>query len=280
VRFHEKSRHIVTGFFYLFLNSFFLYNKGMDSDSWGKSRQQLIETVLALIGIALIAIVVVATLYRAPSCTDGKQDQHELGIDCGGPCPYLCSADEKDPTVLFVRAISPQAGRSDVIAYIDNTNMGAQLVNAPITVDLYGPNNSLVATRSGTVTIPPLTTEPLFIPDFYNGSQQVTQAFVTFTSTSSIPWVTAIKPAALATSATSISNSMQPRITAIVTNPTTIPLQNVKVVVTVFNASNTVVGASQTIISSLPGKASAPVVFTWNEPFATPGVRAEIVRAF
>jgi hypothetical protein len=252
----------------------------MDSDSWGKERKHLIEAVFALFCVAVIIIVVIATLYRAPSCTDGKQNEKELGIDCGGPCPYLCTADETAPSVRFVRAISPQAGRTDIIAYIDNSNSDAQLVNAPVTIDLYDQNESLVATEKGTITVPPSTTEPLFIPGFYNGPKVGNQAFITFVSTSTLPWVKAIKPAALPATDIQIQNGSAPRISATISNPTTLPFQNVKVIVTVFDASNKVVGASQTIIAQLPAEGSVPVIFTWNEPFATQGVRAEILRAF
>ena len=31
--------------------------------------------------------------YDPPTCGDGRQDQGETGVDCGGPCPTICCAD-------------------------------------------------------------------------------------------------------------------------------------------------------------------------------------------
>ena len=31
--------------------------------------------------------------YDPASCSDGRQDQGETGVDCGGPCPTICCAD-------------------------------------------------------------------------------------------------------------------------------------------------------------------------------------------
>src|ERR1700729_736634 len=101
---------------------------------WSMRRKRLIEILLGACAVALIAVVVIATLYKAPSCTDGKKDQGEQGIDCGGPCPYLCSSTEIAPRVMFVRAVSPEIGRTDVIAYIDNSNPNGSVQNAAYTV--------------------------------------------------------------------------------------------------------------------------------------------------
>ena len=44
------------------------------------------------IALALCCAVVFNSCEDDPTCTDGLQNQGELGIDCGGPCPAICGA--------------------------------------------------------------------------------------------------------------------------------------------------------------------------------------------
>ena len=245
--------------------------------SWSQNRQRLIEIILTLCGVAIIAAVIIATIYKAPSCMDNKQNQNETGVDCGGPCSYLCSVDETAPRVAFVRAVSPQAGRTDVIAYIDNTNTNAQVQGAKYTVDVYDLNNKLVASKNGTVNLPPNTTVPVFIPDFYLGPGLITTAFLTF-DPSSLMWQrSSTRPILPAQSQLQIFDGPTPKITATLTNPIAYPIYNEKVVATVFNEKNNAIAASHTVIPILAAQGSVPIVFTWNNEFSSKPVRVEIL---
>ncbi len=247
--------------------------------SWSTRRKHLIEAILIACAVAVIALVLVATLYKTPSCFDGKQNQGEEGIDCGGPCPYACSPNETAPSVRFARAVSPQPGRTDLIAYIDNSNSDAELENATYTVQFYGPNNTVVAQQSGTITIPPSTTAPLFIPDFYQSSATVSQVFLNFDSTT-YKWLrTKNKPIVPIPSNIQIENTTLPKISATLTNPTAQTLTNVTVVATVFNAANNAIAASQTVVPELAPQSSEPIIFTWNQPFQGTPARVDILPA-
>jgi hypothetical protein len=244
---------------------------------WAIKRQRFIEVILALCGVALLSVVVVATLYKAPSCTDGKQNQNETGVDCGGPCPYLCAIDEAAPRVTFVRAISPQQGRTDVIAYIDNSNSDAGVKSAEYTIELYDSNDSLVASKTGTIPLPPATTVPLYIPDFYVGSKIVSSAFLTFNG-NSLLWMRGASNTSLPTPTNiQIIDGPAPRITANLENPTAYSLYNETVVATVFDGKNNAIGASQTVIPLLSAQGSAPIFFTWNQEFTSKPVRVDIL---
>src|SRR3989344_5725203 len=147
--------------------------------SWASKRKVLIITLLSLVGITLVVLTVIAFVYEAPSCSDGKQNDDERGVDCGGAsCTYLCSADVDGATVRFARILRPQEGRLDVIAYIDNrdTNAAAKGVNA--VVELFDENQSLLATKTVVIDIPEGATVPVYLADVYRGSGVVSQAFV------------------------------------------------------------------------------------------------------
>jgi hypothetical protein len=248
---------------------------------WSKRRQNFIKAVLTACAVALIAVVVIATVYKAPSCTDGKKDQGELGIDCGGPCPYLCSSNENPPEVTFTRALSPEQGRTDIISYVANTNADAAAQNVPYTIEAYDNSNRLVESKTGTVTLLPATTVPIFIPNFYHGTDHVASAFLTFNvGTSTNFWYRDnARPILPGVSSIDGLNTNPPKITAILKNPIAYTTYNETVIATVFDATGNAIAASQTVIPTFPSQGSVPVVFTWNQPFASKAVRVEILPA-
>jgi hypothetical protein len=246
---------------------------------WGRRRKLIIESILWVCGVVIVGSVLFVVFYKAPTCTDGRQDGSESGVDCGVSCPYACGSQETPLAINFVRALSPQPGRIDIISYINNQNSNASAEDAAYTIDLYEKSGKEIIQKSGTISIPPGSTEPLYIPDFYSGNQQPAQVFLTF-ATSSIKWLKGTSQPILPTpSNIVIQEGSSPRITATLTNQIAYPIMNEKIVVTVFGPQNTVIAASQTVVPSLQPDGSAPLVFTWNEPFPAKAVRAEILPA-
>jgi len=244
--------------------------------SWSGRRRTLIITVIVAIFCAIIAIVLIPFFYHTPSCSDGIQNQNETGIDCGGSCAYICKAQAQSPTVQFVSALANIGTRIDVVAYIDNANADASVKNAKYTIELYGPNAILVAKYSGAIDLPPHSTVPIFIPNIYSGKQKVINVFLTF-DTESIKWFkSTVTPTVLPVSNIQVIGTTSPRITATLTNPTGVDLFNVKAIIAVFDKSNNVIAASQTIVPEIPAEESSEMVFTWNLPFAGIPAKEEV----
>lgn len=245
--------------------------------SWAGRRQFIITAIIVGVLAAILAVTLIATFYQAPSCMDNKQNQGETGIDCGGPCAHLCTAEVPAPSVRFVRQLSPVQGRTDVIAYIDNTNANAAMKGAAFTITLYGPDNIIVAEKTGTVDLPPKSTVPVFIPGFYSGLQTVARAFLTF-DTSSFNWYRYddTRPT-LTVSNIILSGDATPRLTADVSNPTALSLFRVPVVATVFDAQNNAIAASATVLQEIPPMGTAAAVFTWNAPFPATAAKEEVI---
>ncbi len=116
---------------------------------------------MLLVALGAIGFLI---FYRAPSCMDTKQNHGETGIDCGGPCQRLCTVSVAPPSVRFARPLTPVSGRTDVVAYIENKNADAQAKAAHFTIDVYGPDNLLIARKEGTVDLPPSSLVPIFVP--------------------------------------------------------------------------------------------------------------------
>jgi len=247
--------------------------------SWAGRRRFLILSIVAIVGIFIVAVTSIATFYKAPSCADHTQNQGETGIDCGGPCAYLCVADEQIPIVRFTKALLPTPNRVDIISYIDNPNASASARSVPFKVTLYAADHTVLKTDTGTVDMPAGATVPVYIPSFFTGNAEGVQAFITIDAPDTIKWYTdTSQPKVPNVAGTTLGGTNDaPRITAVLGNPNAAELRNVKAVVAVYNGSNNVIAASETLVLSIPPQGSASAIFTWNDPFTSPPARIEVI---
>ena len=74
--------------------------------SWAARRRFFILLIIGIIVVAFLTTVLISTFYKTPTCSDNVQNQSEQGIHCGGPCPYLCTALEQVPVVLFTQVLN------------------------------------------------------------------------------------------------------------------------------------------------------------------------------
>ena len=246
--------------------------------SWASRRRFLILFLLGSVAAAFFITLSIATFYKTPSCSDHTQNQGEVGIDCGGPCPYLCQDQERVPTVLFTKTIPNGTGRTDIVASIENVNSNAAAKNVPYTLALYGTNEVLLQQLTGTIDLPPGGTVPLFIPGVASGNQIIANAFLTIDPTM-IQWFTmrsdTIKPQV--TNITLTGAAAAPRITAVLTNTSISALTNIEAVALVHNAQKDVIAASKTIIPTIPPQGQATATFTWNAQFSDVPTTIEVI---
>ncbi len=86
-----------------------------------------------------------------PTCFDGKENQNETGVDCGGVCATACmeAATGEPIAVRSVTAVPTAEGRYDVVAEIVNPNntVGAKSFNYAIR--LLDAGGEVVASETG-----------------------------------------------------------------------------------------------------------------------------------
>ncbi len=245
--------------------------------SWAARRRFFILLIIGLVLGAFLIVVGYVTLHHAPSCSDGIQNEGEQGVDCGGPCPYLCTSLEQPPTVLYTTVLPGAAPDSaDIVAEIENKNPTAAAKAVPYTLRLYGADRTLVQQLTGTVDFPPGVTMPVFVPNISVGSQTVTEAFLSIASSAPRWYALSTDPRILPT----VSNTMlggtnsAPRITVLLTNPSAVVLSEVPLDVLVTDVQGNVIAASHTLVPSIGGGGTAQATFTWNKPF--PGAPSAI----
>ena len=247
--------------------------------SWASRRRFVIIAIVGAVIVAFLAILGTSIFYETPSCTDGIQNQDEAGIDCGGGCQFLCTEQERAPTVLFTKAIPNGVGRTDVVASIENINARAAAKNVPYTVTLYGAKQVFVQEVKGTIDLPPASTIPVFIPGVSSGNQKVTGAFLVIDA-SSPRWFTMSSNPRIVPVVSNISvsgSASSPRVDAILSNASVTTMTNVPVVVFVHDEKGEVIAASQTIVPTIPAQDKSAATFTWNSAFSSAPAAIEVV---
>jgi len=247
--------------------------------SWAGRRRLIILIIIGAIVAAFLATLFISTFYKAPSCTDGVQNQAETGVDCGGPCAYLCTDQEQAPTVLFTKAVSNGEGRLDAIAEVENKNIGAAARNVPYTITLYGTNQALIGETSGMLDLPPSGIVPVFVPGLSSSNQVVSGAFLEINPSSfewySMPTDTRIVPTVSSPQLGGTASA--PRITATLTNNSVTPITNVRAIVFVHDSTGDIIAASATLVSAIPAQGQATVLFTWNGAFTGVPALIEVI---
>ncbi len=245
--------------------------------SWASTRRTLILTSIFGVIAVLLAVVLIATLYETPSCNDGKKNQDESGVDCGAACEKVCTVGTLPPVVQFVRDVPGPGGRVDVIAYVENKNGDSAARDISYTIELFGESHEVLATKTGTVDLPPSSEVPLYIQNVYAGGQSVSEVFMTFDENAN-SWFRYVdtRPVVRIEDVQTTGTEREPKVTSVVKNGTAYPLKNVRVVATVFNEENNAIAASQTILGVLPAEGSAVATFTWSAPFIGTAARIDV----
>lgn len=216
--------------------------------------------MLIFAGLALPTFLAV---YEAPSCSDGRQNQKELGVDCGGPCSILCNAQALSPIVLWQREFKGNAGTYNALAYIENPNLDSSAKNVPYLFTFYDDRGVNIYEREGRTDIPANKIFPIF-EDRLEIKERV-PAKVTFEFTRSPIWeVDKRQPLDIRVSNQSLLEDRSfPRVVATVENKSTTPLYDVSVIAIVYDSNDNAVNASRTIIDMLDKNSKEDVVFTW-----------------
>lgn len=232
--------------------------------SWATRRRILYLTgVIIFFAIVIGGPVAYYFLTIPPTCHDGVQNQGETAIDEGGPCLLLNPADLQPEGVLWARTFDVRPGVADAVAYIDNPNKDAGVMQVPYELDLYDKNNALVADLSGQTFVMPGGITPVFVGDINVGNR--VPEYAQFKFVASLTWEKAIgfsQAIKVTDEQTSISASST-KLSALVTNSSVSDIRGVTFVATVFDPGGNAMATSQTALQDLPGGASQQIYFTW-----------------
>jgi hypothetical protein len=239
-------------------------------NSWSTNRKRLILFLVIIVLGVLIGGPVYFFFHKEPTCFDQKQNADETGVDCGGSCTLVCTTEtlplimKGDPRVIRVATST-----YEVIAHIQNPNVSAQVLLAPYTFNLYGANSAVpLKTIQGKTFIPKNTSFVLFEGPFQFSGEMPTRATFTFDD-GALVWEKNLNnvPELRIEDSTLLTPNTEPRLEAIVTNPTLSAVSNIEFVALVSDESGNIIGSSKTFVDNLNPNESAPLVFVWPASF-------------
>lgn len=128
-----------------------------------KGKQITIFLIFLLFVAIFFAIVYFTFFHQKASCSDGKQNQDERGIDCGGACSQYCLADyTSNPVQVSEVQVLPYTDTSsDVIGTVSNANSKAALKKADFIFTIYDETGATLAEERGQVSLLPLESRTL-----------------------------------------------------------------------------------------------------------------------
>ena len=235
--------------------------------SWA-SKRKILYTGAAVIFLALvIGVPSYLTVYKAPTCSDGRQNQGELGLDCGGPCKNLCQEKALSPIILWQRVFKVTSGSYNAIAYVENPNVSAGASGVSYIFRLYDKNNVLISERTGKADLLPNKTFPIFESSVPTGQKLPTR--VTFEFTKAPFWATkdSLLPEIAITGVILSREETTPHLEAMIENRSVKTVANLPVVAIMYDTDGNAIAASRTVVDFLTKKTLLPLVFTWPEPF-------------
>ncbi len=243
-------------------------------------KTKIITSISAILLVIVSSFVYFKFIKHEPTCFDGKQNQDERGIDCGGICSIMCLADTKPLIPLWTRPIKITGDVYSVVSYIENQNMGNGIEKIPYEIRIFDDKNILVSEPiKGETFIGPNDRTAIFETAIKVGNRIPKTAFLKFTQTPTfIKIQDRWNDQNLVVEKDELTDlDTVPKLTATLRNKTLETFINIPVVAIIYDAEGNVLSASQTFVDSIGPEESIPVYFSWPEPFSAAPAKREII---
>lgn len=218
----------------------------------------------------LVGVLIYFTNYYQPAnCFDLIMNGDESGVDCGGSCVRVCSAEVIPPRVVWADSFEVKNGQYNAVAYVENQNQSVATPELNYTFQFLN-KGIIVAERSGTTVLPPNSVYPIFEGRVViDSDQEITETNLI------LDYVDMWVPASVSRDQfrsidikLSAADDVRPRLDVEIENTELLPAENVEVVATVFNELGEPVTASQTFIERISARSTQNIVFTWPKSIA------------
>lgn len=252
-------------------------------NSWSAQRKRFIFLLVVVALIVLVGVPLFFIFYRAPTCFDGKMNGGESGIDCGGSCELLCSAQslpilsQGDPQVVEVLP-----GLYEVVHVVENPNVRAEARNAQYVIRIFNAEEVVpVKIMEGETYVPANSTFAIFEGPFNLEASSTRATFQWKEETLVWRANATAQPELLVQGKSLSSEDSRPRLEGVLANQTLDEVKNIEVVAIIRDQGGSIIAASRTVVDSLNPRGSAPIIFTWPRAFGEPvGVIDIMPRVF
>jgi len=243
--------------------------------SWSSRKKSKYILSLIFIVVVFLSMSIFFVVYEKPTCQDGKQNQAEEGIDCGGPCLTVCGFGIIDPIIHWSRVSKMLNKTYSVTALIENPNVSAEAYDVPYIFKLYDDEGLLVNEYIGKVFIPANKTFPIFSGMIDVGNRIPKK--VVFEFTEKPHWLeTAPDPEILIESIQFIEKNNSPRVSAIIKNNSVKDIKNIELVALLLDDQDNLINSSKTVLDLIKKNSSEEIIFTWPEAFDREVIKIDI----
>jgi hypothetical protein len=237
---------------------------------WSTKRQLLYGGgVIASIGL-IIAGGAFLFLHRSPTCSDGVKNGMETGIDCGGACQKICTADALLPIVLWSKVFNISGDLYTAVANVQNPNVNSKNSKAQYSFKIYDENGKMLIEKVGQTSIPKNKTFAIFEPGIILKDVHPQSVDFTFTSFSSWEKDAKIEPQLSLTHLPLADVATLPRIQGSISNNSFEDVSRVELNAFLLDDKENVIAASRTFVDNLKKSTSQDFFFTWPKPFSVP----------
>ena len=251
--------------------------------SWALKRQLIFITTLLLLIAGFAYLVVIPHIKNIPTCTDGKQNGDEKGIDCGGSCEKACLFEVDEVSVLWSRVFKVVEGRYNAITYLENHNPTNASRKIKYRFRFADKDNIYIGKRDGETVIPPSGKFAVFEPaiDFANSIP----VYVTFEFTELPFWENVpedkLKDIKIFVSDIKLQNSStNPHLMANIKNTSMFIIPDIDVIAILYDEEGNAITASKTYIEKLGRGEEVALNFTWPEPIFQNVIVKEIIPTY
>lgn len=251
--------------------------------TWALKRQISCILILVLFVAAFAYLIISPRFQKEPTCADGRQNGAETGVDCGGNCARVCTAEADEISVVWARAFKVLPGRYNAVAYIVNHNENAAVENLNYRFRFGDERNIYIGKREGSTFIPPGGKFAVFEPGIDVGNS--IPVYTTFEFTQAPVWLKVPEDKLeqlkiLVSNAELSGETTNPRLSATVKNNSLFTIPNVGVVAILYEAGGNAVAVSRTYLPELRELETRNIYFTWPEPIIGEVVAKEVIPIF
>lgn len=239
--------------------------------------------VLLVIFLLLLAWIIYPYLNRAPTCTDGKQNGAETGVDCGGSCLKACILQVDQLSIFWSRAFKVVDGRWNAVAYLENHNPNTVASSVQYRFRFADANNVYIGKRDGSAYVPPSGKFAIFEPAIDLGNS--TPVYTSFEFTEIPVWLQVQKEKIeqfkiFVSDIKLTGEDSAPKLSATVKNTSLFQIPEVNFIAILYDEKGNAINASRTYLDKLRGEEINTINFTWPEPFDRPVIAKEIIPIF
>ncbi len=245
--------------------------------SRSSKRKTQYKLMALFIAVAVISVLSFLIFYNPPTCQDGKQNQGEEGVDCGGPCKLVCGFKIVNPIIRWNRPLKTFDGIYSVVAMIENLNVSAEAFAVPYLFKLYDDQGLLIMEREGNAFIPSNKVFPIFESSLVVDNRIPRR--VSFEFTKKPEWVkaTMTEPKISIKNINFFEKNNLPRVSAVIENIAVGDIKNVELVVLMLDSDNNLINSSKTVLDLIKKGSSETVIFTWPKSFEKEVFKTDIV---